>query len=118
MTKIAVITENQQTIPQDSLHVPNGLIIRVRAKIKETFNWVIYDIWAKQALRIPSKVSDARKQERRALIPIDEIGVENEDENADEFDQASFDNRERFWPNYDMCDKKFRRDARGCEDWV
>lgn len=55
------------------------------------------------------------KRERRALILIDVIGVENEDENADEFVQASFDNRERFWPNYDMCDKKFRRDARGCE---
>lgn len=41
-------------------------------------------------------VPNTKKEERHALTPIDVFDVENEDEDANEFDQASFNNNERF----------------------
>jgi hypothetical protein len=41
-------------------------------------------------------VPNTKRQERHALTPIDVFDVENEDGDVNEFDQASFNNNERF----------------------
>lgn len=56
-------------------------------------------------------VPNTKGQERHTLTPIDVFDVENEDEDANEFDQASFNNNERFQSNH-LKDREFRKDFR------